>query len=297
MHSLISIRDFIRWGASRFDEAGLYFGHGTDNALDEAAALVLYALHMPYDLPAVWFDSRLTQEEKDRVLGLIRRRIDERIPLPYLTGESWFAGLRFVVNPHVLIPRSPIAELIEGSFEPWIDSAPVRHVLDLCCGSGCIGIASAVYLPETHVDLVDISDQALAVAEENILEHNLKDRVRLIKSDLFSSLAGEEYDVIVTNPPYVGRFERMQLPEEYAHEPVIALEAEDEGLSIVTRILREAGGYLTPGGILVVEVGYSAELLMQRYPDIPFTWIDFERGGEGVFIFTAEELDNYHTQF
>nr|MDJ0807974.1 50S ribosomal protein L3 N(5)-glutamine methyltransferase [Gammaproteobacteria bacterium] len=171
MRFLLSITDYIRWGASRFNEAGLFFGHGTSNALDEAAALVLHALHLPPDLPTNWFDSRLTEAERRKVVSLIRRRIDERIPLPYLTGESWFAGLRFHVNEHVLIPRSPIAELVEAGFEPWAATANVKRILDLCCGSGCIGIAAAVYLPETQVDLLDISDQALAVAQENIQEY------------------------------------------------------------------------------------------------------------------------------
>lgn len=297
MHSLLSITDYIRWGASRFKEAGLFFGHGTDNALDEAAALVLHALNLPPDLPLNWFDSRLTEEEKEKIVGLMRRRIDERIPLPYLTGESWFAGLRFAVNPHVLIPRSPIAELVENGFEPWVESAEVRRILDLCCGSGCIGIAAAIYLQETEVDLVDISDEALLVARQNIQEHNLEYRAKLIKSDLFSELKEGEYDVIVTNPPYVGRSELLQLPKEYSYEPVLALEAEDDGLSIVAQILRQAASYLTPRGVLVVEVGNSAEALMQRYPDIPFLWIDFERGGEGVFLLTAEELKKYSDMF
>lgn len=297
MHSLKSITDFVRWGASRFNEAGLYFGHGTDNALDEAAALVLHSLHLPPDLPRGWFESRLTEEERSKVLALMQKRIDERIPLPYLTGESWFAGMRFHVNQHVLIPRSPIAELVESGFEPWVDSEQVGRILDLCCGSGCIGIAAANYLPRVHVDLVDISDEALDVAEENIQEHGLENRVSTIKSDLFNSLGNGEYDVIVSNPPYVGRSEMLQLPKEYSFEPVLALEAEDEGLSIVAQILREAGKYLTPKGILVVEVGNSADALMQRYPDTPFLWIDFERGGEGVFLFTAEELKSYCDMF
>lgn len=293
MHSLLTITDFIRWAASQFNESGLFFGHGTDNALDEAAALVLFSLHMPHDLPRNWFEGKLTEEERARVVALVRRRIDERMPLPYLTGESWFAGLRFQVNQHVLIPRSPIAELVESGFEPWISSAEIGRILDLCCGSGCIGIAAASYLPESRVDLVDISEQALAVAERNCQEHNLENRTRIIKSDLFASLEGAKYDVIVTNPPYVGRSEMQQLPKEYAHEPVLALEAGDEGLSLVTRILRQAEEYLTPNGILVAEVGNSADALMHRYPDIPFLWLDFERGGEGVFLFTAEELKKY----
>ena len=297
MHSLRTITDHIRWAASQFNQAGLFFGHGTESALDEAAALVLFTLHMPPDLSSNWFNARLTEEERARVGVLVRRRIEERVPLPYLTGESWFAGLRFHVNRHVLIPRSPIAELVESGFEPWISSAKVKRILDLCCGSGCIGIAAASYLPETTIDLVDISDQALAVAEKNILQHHQQGRVRAIKSDLFKSLKDIKYDVIVTNPPYVGRSEMQQLPKEYSYEPVIALEAADEGLSIVAQILRQAGEYLTPDGILVVEVGNSADALIHRYPDIPFLWIDFERGGEGVFTFAAEELKKYCEMF
>ncbi len=297
MHSLQSVTDFIRWGASRFNEAGLFFGHGTDNALDEAVALVLHSLSLPPDLPATWFAGRLTKEEREKVLSLMRRRIDERIPLPYLIGEAWFAGLRFHVNQHVLIPRSPIAELVENGFQPWIEPTAVERVLDLCCGSGCIGIAAASYLPDSQIDLLDVSEQALAVAQENILEHGLEKRVKLVRSDLFSSLGHGRYDVIVSNPPYVSKIELSQLPREYGYEPVLALEAEDDGLSIVARILREAHGYLTPEGILVVEVGKSAEALMQRYPEIPFLWLDFERGGEGVFLFTAEELDKFRDVF
>lgn len=297
MQALLSITDFIRWGASRFNEAGLHFGHGTDNALDEAAALVLFALHLPPDLPRTWFDSRLTEDERDRIMALMRRRIDERIPLPYLTGESWFAGMRFRVNQHVLIPRSPIAELVEGGFAPWTDAAEVGRVLDLCCGSGCIGIAAASYLPDASVDLVDISEPALEVAETNVQEHNLADRVKILRSDLFSSLKQGEYDVIVSNPPYVDESEMQRLPREYSHEPALALKAAEEGLSVVIRILREAQDYLTSKGVLVVEVGHSSDALMRRYPDIPFLWIDFERGGEGVFIFTFNELKKYHDLF
>jgi len=294
MHSLQTITDFIRWGASRFNEAELFFGHGTDNAIDEAAALVLYSLHLPPALPAVWFDSRLTDQEKERVVGLLERRIDERIPVPYLTGEIWFAGLHFRVNKQVLIPRSPMAELVERGFEPWIESSKVSRVLDLCCGSGCIGIATAVHLPEAEVDLVDISSDALVVAEENVLNHDLKKRVKLIESDLFNSIGGNRYDVIVTNPPYVSAEEMSRLPAEYQHEPVLALEAADSGLAVVSRILREAHDYLSPWGVLILEVGNSLEALMQRYPDYPFLWIDFERGGGGVFLMTVDELKNFN---
>ena len=297
MHSLHSITDFIRWGASRFHEAGLFFGHGTDNAIDEAAALVLHALHLPPDLPGAWFSSNLTEQEREKIIGLVERRIRERIPAPYLTGEAWFAGLRFHVNQHVLIPRSPIAELLEGGFSPWIEPGRVVRLLDLCCGSGCMGIAAAAYLPECHVDLADISAQALEVARTNAHEHGLESRVKVIESDLFSALGKSRYDVILSNPPYVSAAEMAALPDEYSHEPVLALQADDEGMAIVAQILKQASRHLEPGGILVMEVGKSADALIRRYPKVPFLWIDFERGGEGVFLFTAEELEKYDDYF
>ncbi|MEW8079071.1 MAG: 50S ribosomal protein L3 N(5)-glutamine methyltransferase [Candidatus Thiodiazotropha endolucinida] len=290
MQTLISIADFIRWGASRFSEANLFFGHGTDNALDEAAALVLGALHQPPDLPASWLSCRLTGDERERVLGLIQRRIDERVPLPYLLGEAWFAGMRFHINEQVLIPRSPIAELIEKGFSPWLGPSTEPRILDLCCGSGCIGIAAASYLPESHVDLADISIGALAVAKQNIAEYGLQERVTLHQSDLFEKLPDKQYDLIVSNPPYVGAVEMEGLPDEYRHEPVLALHANENGLEIVQRILKQAKRHLSPQGIIIVEVGNSAQLLMDSYPELPFVWLDFERGGEGVFLLSAADL-------
>lgn len=290
MQTLVSIADFIRWGASRFTEAGLFFGHGTDNALDEAAALVLGALHLPPDLPSSWFDSRLTADERERVLDLITRRIEARVPLPYLLGEAWFAGMRFHVNEQVLIPRSPIAELIERGFSPWLEPSSELHVLDLCCGSGCIGIATAAYLPDSQVDLVDISADVLEVARKNVSEHGLQDRVAIYRSDLFEALPLKPYDLILSNPPYVGEAEMRELPQEYRHEPVLALQANQNGLEIVQRILEQAKRYLSPRGLLIVEVGNSARLLMDRYPQMPFVWLDFERGGEGVFLLSAADL-------
>lgn len=298
MQSLLTIADFIRWGASRFNQAGLFYGHGTDNALDEAVALVLSALHLPPDLHQVWFQGRLTTEERERVIRWIQRRIDERLPLPYLTGEAWFAGLRFLVSPQVLIPRSPMAELIENGFAPWIDTARVGRVLDLCCGSGCIGIATAAYLPESRVDLADISTQALEVCKQNLhLYDDLSARIRVFQSDLFESLPPERYDIIVSNPPYVGSREMAELPPEYRHEPALALQAEDEGLEIVRRILRKSSDFLAPDGILIVEVGNSASLVEERYPDVPFVWLDFSRGGEGVFLLGAQDLAQYAERF
>jgi ribosomal protein L3 glutamine methyltransferase len=297
VQSLTTIADLIRWGASRFNESNLCFGHGTDNALDEAAALVLHALHLPPDLHANWLQSHVTADEREQVLQLVRRRIDERLPLPYLTGEAWFAGLRFRVDPNVLIPRSPIAELIEQGFSPWLDDAQLERVLDLCCGSGCIGIATAVYHPHCQVDLVDISPDALAICRENIRLHGLEEQVTAVQSDLFKALPPVRYDLILSNPPYVGAEEMASLPHEYRHEPVLALAAEEDGLAVVKRILSSACDYLTPEGVLIVEVGNSAQLLCETYPDIPFVWLDFAHGGEGVFLLGAQDLAQYGRRF
>jgi ribosomal protein L3 glutamine methyltransferase len=293
VQSLITIADLIRWGASRFNEAGLHFGHGTDNAIDEAAALVLHALQLPPDLHASWLTTHVTQEERDKVLALIDRRIEERLPLPYLIGEAWFAGLRFRVDPHVLIPRSPIAELIEQGFSPWLDGRRIDRVLDLCCGSGCIGIATAVHLPEVQVDLVDISPEALAICRENIGFHRVEGQINVIESDLFSALPPSNYDLILSNPPYVGRAEMATLPMEYHHEPRLALEAEQQGLAIVNRILMQSADFLAPDGVLIVEVGNSAHLLQESYPELPFIWLEFARGGDGVFLLGAQDLAQY----
>ncbi len=294
---LFTLRDWVRWGASRFGEAELFFGHGTDNALDEALALVLHALHLGHDLPADYLDARLTSGERAAVAALLQARVQQRLPAAYLTGEARFGGLDFFVDRHVLIPRSPIAELIEDGFAPWLDADPVTSVLDLGCGSGCIGIACAFAFPEALVDLSDVSLAALEVATRNIERHGLESRVRALRADVYDGLDGERYDLIVSNPPYVSTDAMRQVPAEYRHEPELALKGGDDGMDVVACILAGGADYLRPGGILVMEVGASAELLIARYPEVPFLWLDFQRGGDGVFVLTLEQLEDYRDLF
>jgi ribosomal protein L3 glutamine methyltransferase len=294
---LATIRDLVRWGASRFKEAGLFFGHGTDNALDEALALVLHALHLDHSLPADYLDARLTKSERAAAVELLAQRYITRKPAAYLIGTAYFAGLNFKVTEDVLVPRSPIAELIEEGFTPWLDPDQVSSVLDLCTGSGCIGIACAYAFPEARVDITDISPTALAVARENIASHGLDDRVEAIQADVWEGLPAGQYDLIVSNPPYVDAEDMAELPDEYQHEPALGLAAGAEGLDVVSRILGGAADRLNPGGILVVEVGRSAGHLMDRYPGVPFLWLDFERGGGGVFLLTADQLDEHRDAF
>ena len=281
---LVTLRDYIRWGASCFKRADVYFGHGTDNALDESLYLVLHCLGLSHGSEVNLLDARLTHTERIAVLELIERRINERMPLPYLTGEAWFAGLPFTVDARVLIPRSPIAELIRQGFEPWLAQQPVHAILDLCTGSGCIGISCAHYFAEAEVDLADISAAALEVAAHNIKRHELGHRVRTIASDVFSALGDRRYQLIVSNPPYVDSEDLASMPAEYHHEPAMALGSGQDGLDITRIILREASRYLS------VEVGNSALALEQAYPQVPFTWLEFERGGHGVFVFSRAEL-------
>lgn len=294
---LFTLRDWVRWCTSCFSANGVFFGHGTDNALDEALELVLATLHLGHDLPDAFLDARVTEAEGRLLEQRVRRRVVERVPLPYLTGRAYFAGLEFVVDQNVLVPRSPFAELIVGGFQPWLGDVRVGSVLDLCSGSGCIGIACAYAFPDALVDLADISPAALDVANRNIDRHGLDDRVRAIQSDVFDGLDDERYDLIVSNPPYVSSAEMNELPPEYHQEPRLGLEAGEDGMDVVARILAGAADYLNPGGILVVEVGASAELLMARFPDVPFLWIDFEHGGDGVFMLTADQLAEYRDVF
>ncbi len=289
---LFTIIDFIRFGASRFNAAGLTFGHSYDNALDEATQLVLHVLHLPHDLNPVYGQSRLTADEKVAVLDLFERRIAERRPAAYLTGEAWFAGLSFRTDPRALVPRSPIAELIEAGFQPWLGELQVRRALDLCTGSGCIGIAMAHYHPDWEVDAVDVSADALALAQENALRLHAGN-LRLLPSDLFAGLGGCRYDLIVSNPPYVTREEVAALPAEYAHEPELGLIAGEDGLDLALKILRDAPAHLNPGGMLIVEVGESERALVEILPDVPFDWIEFRVGQMGVFVIGREELLNH----
>ncbi len=295
--TLTTIRDYIRFGASQFRETGVFFGHGTVSAIDEAAAIVLHTLHLPYELSPVYLDSVLTLAEREAILAMFARRINERKPSAYLTHEAIFAGLPFYVDERVLIPRSPIAELIEDQFNPWIDPDSVSRILDLCTGSGCIAIACAYAFPDVAVDAVDLSEDALAVAAINVEKHDKFEQVTLFQSDLFSHLPPERYDIIVTNPPYVALEEWQNLPPEYHAEPAMGFKGGESGLDVVLRILANAKTYLSKQGILIVEVGSSAETLQNRFPDIPFYWLDFQRGGDGVFLLTAEQVDQFHSLF
>lgn len=293
---LYTIRDFLRYATSRFNQAGLYFGHGTDNAWDEAAALVLHCLHLPHTVDTNVLDARLIEEEKKQILELIDLRVEKRIPLAYLTNEAWFAGMSFYVDERVLVPRSPIAELIEQHFEPWIDPESVHHVLDLCTGSGCIAIAVAEAFPDAEVDASDISEDALAVAKTNVLRHEMQDEVTLYKADIFDGLPQKKYNLIISNPPYVSQEEMAELPDEYHHEPSLGLEAGNAGLDFVERILLGSNKYLANNGVIIIEVGNSEEALAEKFANVPFTWLEFEHGGGGVFLLTANDVREYFTR-
>lgn len=291
----LTIVDLIRFGGTRFGAAGLTFGHSYDNALDEATQLVLHALHMPHDLSPVYGQSRVTSQEKAQVLALFDRRINERIPAAYLTGEAWFAGLSFKSDPRALVPRSPIAELIESGFEPWLGGREVHRVLDLCTGSGCIAIATAHYHPDWQVDGIDINDDALALAAENKARLHA-DNVILRKSDLFNDLQGEVYDLIVTNPPYVANDETDALPKEYSHEPELGLRAGDDGLDLALKILRDAPAHLSDDGLLICEVGEAERALVALLPELPMVWVEFKVGQMGIFVVERADLVEHHAR-
>lgn len=297
--SLPTVGEYIRLTAERLEAAGVVFGHGTDNALDEAAWLVFAGLQLDHGDPEPAYRKLLTPEEIAKLQRLTDLRTARRIPLAYLVNEAWFAGLSFFVDERVLIPRSPIAELIINGFRPWLRD--VQRGLDLGTGSGCIAIALARAFPAADVDAVDISEDALAVAAVNVERHGVQDRVRLIRSNYFEKLAsrpgGAGYDLIVGNPPYVDAKEMAALPPEFVHEPALGLAAGEDGLDSVLTILHDACAFLSDDGILVVEVGMSEQALQARFPDIPFLWLEFDSGGSGVFLLTRQELASHREKF
>ncbi|MDK9420161.1 50S ribosomal protein L3 N(5)-glutamine methyltransferase [Pectobacterium carotovorum] len=293
---LHTIQDMLRWAVSRFNAANVYYGHGTDNPWDEAIQLVLPSLYLPLDIPEDMYTSRLITSERQRIVERVIRRVNERIPVAYLTNKAWFCGLEFYVDERVLVPRSPIGELINNYFDEQLPKTP-SHILDLCTGSGCIAIACAQAFPEAEVDAVDISSEALAVTEQNIQQHGLEYRVTPIRSDLFRDLPAIRYDLIVTNPPYVDEEDMFDLPQEFRFEPELGLAAGNDGLDLVRRILACAPDYLSDDGVLICEVGNSMVHLIDQYPDIPFTWLEFDNGGDGVFMLTQSQLVDCKAHF
>ena len=286
---LHTIQDMLRWSVSRFAAADIWYGHGTDNPWDEAVQLVLPTLYLPLDIPEDMYRARLTSSERHRIVERVIRRVSDRIPVAYLTNKAWFCGHEFYVDERVLVPRSPVGELINNRFAGLINHEP-HHILDMCTGSGCIAIACAYAFPEAEVDAVDISTDALAVTEQNIAAHGLESNVTPIRSDLFRGLPETQYDLIVTNPPYVDEEDMGDLPDEYRHEPELGLAAGRDGLKLVRRILACAPNYLSDQGVLICEVGNSMVHMIDQYPDVPFTWLEFDNGGDGVFMLTKQQI-------
>ena len=285
-----TVADLIRHGAVLFERAGLVYGHGTDNPVDDAAALVFHALGLEHAQAEAAYGTHPDAAGVARVLALLEERVERRVPAAYLMGRMWFAGLEFEVDPRVIVPRSPFAELIRAGFAPWIDASRVRRILDIGTGSGCIAIACAAALPHASVDAVDISQHALEVARRNVARHGVGDRVRLFQGDVYQPLGDARYDLIVSNPPYVSEAEMTALPPEYLHEPDLALRAGTDGLDVVRRILAGLPGHLEPDGALFVEVGDSEERMQAAFPDLPLTWLEFEHGGGGVFLLRGSDL-------
>lgn len=295
-NSLQTIKDFLRWTFSNFNRSDIYYGHGQDNAWDESLHLVLTGLELPMDLPDNLFDTRLTLSEKQLLVGLVTERLAKRVPVAYLVNSAWFCGLEFYVDERVIVPRSPISALIEDRFHGILHHNPKR-ILDLCTGSGCIAIACAEKFPTAEVDAVDLSFDALNVAEINIERHDMQDRVFPLQSDLFTNLIGDKYDLIVTNPPYVDLEDLGDMPEEFHFEPELALGSGYDGLDITKQILTNAADYLNDDGVLVCEVGNSMVHLMEQYPEVPFNWVELKNGGLGVFTLTKAQLEEYRDLF
>ncbi|MCM8613380.1 50S ribosomal protein L3 N(5)-glutamine methyltransferase [Accumulibacter sp.] len=290
-NELITLRDLLRFAVSRFNEAKLYFGHGSDNAWDEAAYLLLHHLHLPLDRLEPFLDARLTSEERGSALRLIDRRVNERLPAAYLSKEAWLGVHRFYVDERVIVPRSFIAELLHERLAPWIDEPDeIGAVLDLCTGSGCLAIIAAHAFPAARVDAVDLSADALAIARRNVADYELGERIRLLQGDLFSGLGGRRYDLIIANPPYVGAAAMASLPAEYRHEPELALASGEDGLDLTRAILGGAQQHLQPAGLLVVEIGHNRDALEAAFPETPFTWLDTSAGDQYVFLLHRDEL-------
>ena len=288
---LTTIRDHIRYAVSRFNAAGLFFGHGTDNAWDEAVYLTLHTLHLPLDRLEPFLDARLLPGERAALQDIYRRRCEDRLPAAYLTHEAWLGEHCFYVDERVIVPRSFIAELLEEQLAPWIDDPwSVENALDLCTGSGCLAILTALAFPNAHVAAVDLSKDAISVAERNVADYHLHDRIELIQSDAFANLQGRRFDLIISNPPYVNAESVAALPPEYLHEPEMALGSGEDGLDFTRIILREAKKHLTENGILVVEIGHNRDELEAAYPTLPFTWLDTAAGDEYVFMLHASDL-------
>ncbi len=289
--SLITVRDWLRFAVSRFNEAGLFFGHGSDNAFDEAAYLVLHTLHLPLDRLEPFLDASLAHGEADQLKRVIERRVKERVPAAYLTREAWLGEYRFYVDERVIVPRSFIAELLRERLSPWVDDPDAVHaVADVCTGSGCLAILAALAFPAAEVDAVDISKDALAVARKNVDDYGLQDRVRIVQSDLLQKLKGRKYDLIVTNPPYVNAPSMQELPDEYRCEPELALASGEDGLDHIRRILAGAPQHLNPGGLLIAEIGHNRAALEAAFPALPFVWLETSGGDEYVFLLRQEDL-------
>ncbi|EMX8408937.1 50S ribosomal protein L3 N(5)-glutamine methyltransferase [Yersinia enterocolitica] len=296
VNELHTIQDMLRWAVSRFNAANIFYGHGTDNPWDEAVQLVFPSLFLPIDIPEDMRSARLTSSERHRIVERVIRRVNERIPVAYLTNKAWFCGMEYYVDERVLVPRSPIGELINNNFSGLIRQQP-KHILDMCTGSGCIAIACAYAFPEAEVDAVDISNDVLAVTEHNIQQHGMEHQVTPIRSDLFRDLPPIKYDLIVTNPPYVDAEDMADLPQEFRFEPELGLAAGSDGLKLARRILACAPDFLQDDGVLICEVSNSMVHLMDEYPDVPFTWLEFDNGGDGVFMLTKQQLIDCASHF